>query len=100
MDLYSECALAQETNLKLRLRPGFHGGRNKPAEIEFEESKGVPTFLLGFSVACMPKLIRYAFGLEIPGLYDLDLVASHLREAAARAHSRSPPCCSSESIGR
>ena len=91
MDVYSECDLARQLGLKLRLRPGYHGG-DKPAEIVYEEEKSVPAFLLGFSAACMPKLLRYAFGLDIPGFYDLDLVASHLREAADRVRARGLPC--------
>ena len=91
MDVNSECDLARQLGLKLRLRPGYHGG-DRPAEIVFEEEKSVPAFLLGFSAACMPKLLRYAFGLDTPGFYDLDLVASHLREAAARVRARGLPC--------
>ena len=96
LDVYSECKMAQDLNLNLRLVGGWRGETSAskkkkkgddeeeeqfPPSVKAERLRGVPEFLLGFPVAQAPKLVRYIFFVDVKvNVWEFDLVAAHLRE--------------------
>ena len=90
LDVYSECSTATTLKLELRLIGGWRSTLGEaPPSIMAEERRGVPSWLLGFPVIQAPRVVRFLFFLETPfPVWELDLVASHLREmmSAAIAH--------------
>ena len=85
-DCYHESELAATCGLELREVPGYkkapgEGDEDAPESIQREKRNGVPTWLLGFSVGCSCKEVRFLFCLDVePPVLDVDIVCSHLRE--------------------
>ena len=93
LDVYSECSTATTLKLELRLIGGWRSTLGEaPPSIMAEGRRGVPSWLLGFPVIQAPRVVRFLFFLETPfPVWELDLVASHLREMMSAAITHDIP---------
>ena len=94
LDAYRKSEAELATGCPLREVPGFVevDGESLPNSIRAEIDRGVPEFLLGFSVGCAPRVVRYLFCLDVqPPVQDVDLVSSHLHEMLLLAQSKGLP---------